>query len=229
MKKLLLLGLLLLALVAAHAQFAASQAPGQVTPGPGNDAGLLYASSFGQWNVQQGNTGQFSWSSPTFCTVAADGIPLVPVFAVGTPVLIKDQVPANSEIVSPTAVTIGGSLCSITVSPVNKHNTFVLQSGTAGLQEAINYAHALPYMVILTSDWTRLGGTTAMITAAKGSTSVSILDERASCLVAYSWTGSAYVEDANFCSGGGSSFMVYVNGVLVSSSVTQIYMNGSPL
>ncbi len=229
MKKLFSLALLLLASIVTRAQSAASQAPGQVTPGPGNDAGLLYASSFGQWSVPQGNTGQFSWSSPTFCTVPADGIPLSPVFAVATPVLIKDQVPANTETVAPSAVNVGGSSCSITVSPSHKHNTFTLQSGTAGLQEAINYAHGLPYVIILTSDWTRLGGTTGMIAAANGNANVSIIDERNSCFVAYSWSGSAYAEDANFCSGGSSSFMVYVNDILVSSAVTQIFVNGSPI
>ena len=145
-----------------------AQTPGTPTVGPGNTAGLLYASNFGLWQVPQGNTGQFSWSSPSFCTVTAAGIPLAPVFAVGTPVLIKDQVTANSETVTPSAVNVGGAGCSITVSLANKHNTFTLTSGTAGLQEAINYAHGLPYQVILTPDWSRIGGTTGMITAAHG-------------------------------------------------------------
>ena len=170
-----------------------AQSPGQVTQGPGNTGGILWASNFGQWAVPQGNTGQFSWSSPLQCNATASGIPLNLVFKVGTPITIKDQVPANTEIVTPSAVYISGSGCSITVSPVNKHNTFALISATAGLQEAINYAACLPYMVILTPDWTRLGGTTAMITAAMGCTVVSILDQRTSTPVAYTWNGSSYV------------------------------------
>lgn len=198
MKKILSIVLLVLAFSVARAQ-----SPSTPTAGPGNTAGVLYASNFGLWSVPQGNAGQFSWSSPSFCTATAASIPLNPVFAVGTPVTIKDIIPANTEIVIPTAVNVAGAGCSITVNPTNPHNTFTLESATAGLQEGINYAHALPYVVVLTPDWSRLGGTTGMITSASGSTGVSILDERNSCLIAYNWSGSAYVQTANFCTGGG--------------------------
>jgi hypothetical protein len=189
MKKLILW----IAMIALSAgRLICAQSPGQVTAQPGNLAGILYASSFGQWQVPQGNQGQFSWSSSTFCNANANGFYLNPVFAIGTPIFIKDQVVAKSEIVIPSAVTIGSFGCSITVSPVNSHNTFTLQSGTAGLQEAINFANGLPYQVILTPDWTRLGGTTAMITAAKGNSNVTIFDQRTSVLAPYVWNGSAY-------------------------------------
>jgi hypothetical protein len=205
MKKLTLL-LAILGLGAGCSALA--QTPGQVTQGPGNTAGILWASNFGQWAVPQGNTGEFSWSAPYFCTATASGIPLKPVFNVGTPVYIKDQVPANSEIVTPSAVYTSNSSCSITVSPVHQHNTFTLTSATAGLQEAINYAAGLPYEVILTPDWSRLGGTTGMITAATGSAAVSIEDARAPCLVAYLWSGSAYAAQPSSCGGGGGGLSV---------------------
>jgi hypothetical protein len=169
-----------------------AQNAGIPTPGPGNDAGLLYASNFGLWSVPQGNQGQYSWSSPIFCRASADGLPLNPVFAINAPLLIKDQQPQNSEIVTPTAVSMTGASCSITVRPANPHNTFNLLSGTAGLQEAINYAAGLPYEIVLTPDWSRLGGTTGMITSAKGSTNVTILDARTSNLESCTWGGSAY-------------------------------------
>ena len=210
-----------------------AQTPGTPTVGPGNTAGLLYASNFGLWQVPQGNTGQYSWSSPSFCTVSAAGIPLAPVFAVGTPVFIKDHVVANSEIVTPSAINVGGAGCSITVSPVNKHNTFTLTSATGGLQEAINYAHALPYQVILTPDWSRLGGTTGMILAAKGNSNVQILDQRGSCLTAYIWSGSAYAAQPSSC-GGGSSGIISVNSqtgpsvTFQSSGATVAITNPSP-
>ena len=210
-----------------------AQTPGTPTVGPGNTAGLLYASNFGLWQVPQGNTGQFSWSSPSFCTVQAAGIPLNPVFAVGSPIFIKDQVVANSEIVTPSAINVGGAGCSITVSPVNKHNTFTLTSATGGLQEAINYAHALPYQVILTPDWSRLGGTTGMILAAKGNSNVQILDQRGSCSTAYIWSGSAYAAQPSSC-GGGSSGIISVNSqtgpsvTFQSSGATVAITNPSP-
>ena len=193
-------------IVCSAGQVVCAQAPGQPTRGPGNNAGLLYASAFGLWSIPQGNQGQFSWSTPSLCTTNADGIPLNPVFAVGTPIIIKDQIPANSEIVVPTAVTVGGFGCSITVNPVNKHNTFTLTSATGGLQEAINYAKGLPYNVILTPDWTRVGGTTGMITAASGVAAIGILDERTPCLIPYVWTGSVYTAEGDLC--GSSPFLI---------------------
>lgn len=169
------------------------QQPGIPTAGPGNTAGLLYASNFGLWSVPQGNQGQYSWSVPSFCAPSAAGMPLMPVFVVGTPITIKDQVPSNSEIVTPTAVRYNGSGCSITVNPVNPHNSFILTSATAGLQEAINYASTLQYAIVLTPDWVRLGGTTNMITSAQGSANVSIVDERTAILSAYIWSNGGYV------------------------------------
>jgi len=182
-----------------------AQSPGQVTAQPGNLAGLLFASSFGQWQVPQGNAGQFSWSSANFCKANADGFYLNPVFAVGTPVTIVDAVAANTETVVPSAVTVTGSGCSITVNPTHPHLSFYLTSGTGGLQEAINFARNLPYQVVVTSDWSRLGGQTGMLSAAINGTNVGVVDWRTNCPVPYSWSGSAYVAGTSWCSGGGGS------------------------
>jgi len=193
-----------------------AQSPGQVTAQPGNLAGLLFASSFGQWQVPQGNAGQFSWSSANFCKANADGFYLNPVFAVGTPVTIVDAVAANTETVVPTAVTVTGSGCSITVNPTHPHLSFYLTSGTGGLQEAINFARNLPYQVVVTSDWSRLGGQTGMLSAAINGTNVGVVDWRTNCPVPYSWSGSAYSAGSSWCSGGGSTTVVEVNGVPIS-------------
>jgi len=225
MKKLILW---LAMIVLSAGQSICAQSPGQVTAQPGNLTGMLYASSFGQWQVPQGNQGQYSWSSASFCNANANGFYLNPVFAVGTPIYIKDQVVANSEIVTPSAVTIGGFGCSITVNPVNKHNTFTLTSATGGLQEAINFAKGLPYQVILTPDWTRLGGTTGMILAAKGSAAVTISDQRSPCIIAYLWSGSSYVAQPSSCSGGpGSSVVLKVNGTATGVSQTVQNLNST--
>jgi hypothetical protein len=225
MKKLLSLGLLIVASIGVRAQ-----SSGTPTQGPGNTAGILWASNFGQWSVPQGNTGEFSWSVPSLCTATANGIPLQPVFDVGTPILIRDQVPANSETVTPSAVTTGGFGCSITVAPVNQHSSFTLESATAGLQEAINYAHGLPYEVILTPDWTRLGGTTGMITSAKGNYNVSIFDQRTSVLVPYVWNGSAYAAT----SFGGSACNPNTipngcTGAITAAAAAVNIINGNPI
>lgn len=229
---------------ASYAQIAVNQGPGRVTPHVGNLSGILYASTFGQWQVPAGNQGQFSWSSPLFCTVSTDAGVLNPVFAVGSPVTIIDTTPANTETVIPSAVRIFGSGCSITVATTHPHSSFYLASGTAGLQEAINFAHGQPYQVVISPDWTRLGGVTSMITSALGNTAVEIEDMRSACLVAYKWTGSAYAAQPSSCSGGGGGSSVSppfqsvqlanqtLNGltsdpnVLVNSTTHSLYVGG---
>ena len=188
----------------------------------------LWASNFGQWSVPQGNTGPFSWSAPSFCNTTASGIPLVPVFRVGTPIRIVDTgTPANSENVTPSAVNISGAGCSITVAPVNKHNTFYLTSATAGLQEAINYAGVLSYQVLLTPDWQRLGGTTGMIVAASGNTAVTILDQRTSVIVPYLWISGAYVAQPFSGGGGGLTlFQGIPSGVIDGTNTVFTLTNG---
>jgi hypothetical protein len=205
-----------------------AQGGGTPTTGPGNTAGILWASNFGQWSVPQGNTGPFSWSAPSFCNTTASGIPLVPVFRVGTPIRIVDTgTPANSENVTPSAVNISGAGCSITVAPVNKHNTFYLTSATAGLQEAINYAGVLSYQVLLTPDWQRLGGTTGMIVAASGNTAVTILDQRTSVIVPYLWISGAYVAQPFSGGGGGLTlFQGIPSGVIDGTNTVFTLTNG---
>lgn len=162
--------------------------------GPANIAGTLYASNFTGWTVAQGNNGPFSWSSSAVCTAAASGGVSFQPFHVGTPISIIDGTsPTLNEIVVPTAVNINGSGCSITVNPVNKHFSFYLATATAGLQEAINYANGRTYMIYVTPDFSRSGGTTAMITGAAGNSEVTILDQRSSVIVPYLWNGTNYV------------------------------------
>ena len=216
MKRLLVL--LAAALFGVSGTLCSAQTAGQVTAGPGNTAGLLYASSFGQWSVPSGDNGPYSWSSPSLCRVSTPGGTLNPVFAVGAPIAIVDNNPAHIETVTPTAVSINNSNCSITVNPAYSHLSFAIKSGTGGLQEAINFASGLPYTVILTPDWSRLGGVTSMITAARGTANVGIIDQRTSCGITYLWSGSAYVAQASSCSQG--------TGVLSVSATSPLQVNG---
>ncbi len=90
MKKLYLM--LLLATLCAGFGFAQVTPTGAVQGIP-NQAGILYASNFGQWQVPPGNLGQYSWKQSSFCYV---GIPTgnpvltMPAFTVGTPIEIVD-------------------------------------------------------------------------------------------------------------------------------------------
>jgi hypothetical protein len=192
----------------------------QITPsGPRNgfsyQAGQLYASNFGQWQVVQGNLGPFSWNNVSYC-LPTEGGTIFNAFTVGTPVMIVDRItPANSEIVTPTAVRLLDSSCSIDVAPVHGHTSFYFTSATGGLQEALNWARTTTYTVLITPDWTLLGGLTSTITSAQGNTSVSIQDQRTACFTGYLWNGSAYIAQANTCSGGSS--IVDVNGVPITN------------
>jgi hypothetical protein len=165
----------------------------------GNFAGLLYASNFGQWQVPQGNLGTYSWNSPAYCYANTVGVTFL-AFQVGTPITIVDTGnPSATEIVTPSAVTItqptpgNTGSCAITIAPVNPHTNYHYASATAGLQETLNWAGTTAYTVVLTPDWTLLGGTTAMIAAAQGNYNVSIEDERTSNFQSYVWNGTQYV------------------------------------
>jgi hypothetical protein len=163
-----------------------------------DQAGLLYASNFGQWQVPAGNLGQYSWNNGSYCMPTVGSVyPGITInaFTVGTPVEIVDiDTPIHNEIVTPTAVTISwvGTdpvSCSISITPVYGHNHFYFISATGGLQEAINWAGTTPYQVIVTPDWSLLGGITSTITSATGNANVTILDDRTACSIAYLWSG----------------------------------------
>ena len=75
------------------------------------------------------------------------------------------------------------------------HQSYTVKSGTAGLQEALDYNATQPQgaVVILTPAWTQAGGLTGMISAAYGYTNVTILDERQATFQPYQWNGTQYV------------------------------------
>ena len=207
MKK--LFGWLLMLAVCA---VASAQTPPVTPPIPrvsnGNLAGLLYASNFGQWEIPSGNLGAYSWNAASYCYANTVSVTFH-AFTVGTPITIVDTGnPSATEIVTPSQVTItpptGNNLgsCAIVVTPVNPHTNFYFASATAGLQETLNWAGTNPYEIVLTPDWTLLGGTTAMITAAQGNANVSILDQRTASLVVYVWNGSQYVSSGGLLPSG---------------------------
>ena len=91
---------------------------------------------------------------------------------------------SSTETVTPSAVSAstptGYSTTSLTATFAYLHgNGDQIRSGTAGLQEALNYASSKGGgIVIVDAGWTLLGGTQAMISAATIPANVDIQDNR---------------------------------------------------
>lgn len=182
--------------------FAASCAAGFAQGNQTYQQRWFFASDFGQWSVrgQQANT--YQWSPGTVCNVSANAS-ATSFFAFNTnaPVLIVDATPANSEVLTPSAVTATPSFCGITTAPANQHYSFQVVSGTGGLQEVLNSASPTapaPAVVWLDRNWYALAnavpGTTpaAIITAAKGNIAAILIDNTTAPFTYYVWGGTAY-------------------------------------
>lgn len=194
-----------------------------------NIAGLLYASNFAGWSVPQGNQGQFSWTSPSFCTVTSGGATFR-AFAVGVPVTLNDaEVPSNTEVITPIQANYSGFGCSISATTTHPHKSFYFTTATAGLGEALTFAGSAKYQVVLTPDWTRLGGQTSTVTSSTtGNTSVTILDQRTADLSYYTWSGSAYVNNT-FGGGTGLPTASAIGQVPTSTAAGTTYTAQIPL
>ena len=163
-----------------------------------------FASDFGQWAVrgQQANT--YQWSPGTVCNVSAVGSS-TSFFAFNTnaPVLISDITgpTTNNEVVTPSSVTQTNAYCTIAVSPSHNHYSFQVQSGTGGLQEALNSISptaVAPALVWLDRNWYSLANAVpsttpaSIISAAKGGVSAILVDDTTAGFTYYVWNGSAY-------------------------------------
>lgn len=160
-----------------------------------------YAVDYGQWAIKSQSANTFLFSPQGLCVASAAGSQFFP-FATNAPVLINDATPANSEVVTPSAVTNASSQCGFTASPSNNHYSFQVVSGTAGLQEALNAlaspATAYPAKINIDRNWyvsaNSVPGTSAaaIITAAKGNAHAFLVDITSAPAINYVWTGTAY-------------------------------------
>jgi hypothetical protein len=163
-----------------------------------------FASDFGQWAVrgQQANT--YQWSPGTVCNVSAVGSSTsFFAFSTNAPVLISDITgpTTNNEVVTPSSVTQTNAYCTIAVSPSHNHYSFQVQSGTGGLQEALNAISptaVVPAVVWLDRNWYSLANAVpsttpaAIITAAAGGVSAILVDNTTAPFTNYVWQGTAY-------------------------------------
>jgi len=93
---------------------------------------------------------------------------------------------SNAETVTPSSVATiaqgpAGLTVNITATFANVHGQGCrVTTGTAGLQEAINYANTENGggIVVVDGVWAKLGGTSAILSAAVPATGVSVLDNR---------------------------------------------------
>lgn len=161
------------------------------------------------FNSQQANSFIFTancWVSPTTDGVTPSFFAFGnPVTSVYFPVLIQDANPSNSEIVTPSTISVSQSACGFTASPSNQHISFTVKSGTAGLEEAV-YTNSQPsstsptaFNVMLDRTYYSLvaalpGSQTVggIIAALKGATNVQIVDTTTSPWTIYNWNGAHY-------------------------------------
>lgn len=156
------------------------------TQATSREAGHFTAVAYGGWQTRvaigNSSTGAATVTLYSGSATLPDGRVIMP-FNVNAPLLIDGG--SNAETVTPTAVSncsINGpvSSCQITATFSNTHGQGALvQSGTFGLQEAINDAfQAGGGLVVVEQLWSKAGGTTTMLGAAVPYHSVAIEDAR---------------------------------------------------
>ena len=151
-----------LLMVAAAASAAQGFNPAQTPP-------WVFADNYGRWAIQgqQPNSYVLQVSGVSPCKVTQLGYGDQSTFLANgnavtlAPVLINDATAANAEVLTPVKVfTSGSTTCGWSLSATHPHITFNIQSGTGGLQEAINAVGAAsapyPTVIYLTPQWYKL-------------------------------------------------------------------------
>lgn len=171
----------------------------------------VFARAYNGWNIvgQQANTYSFNGGVCNYSPSNNGNTPSFFVFsgfqagsAVYAPVAIIDANSTLSEIVTPTSTTQSSGSCGFAGSVLNSHVSFVLQSGTAGLQEAVFTQNQTSpvFDVILDKNWYQsLAGLpgppnpATVIAALTGNVNVGIVDTTTLPWTSYRWNGTNYV------------------------------------
>lgn len=205
-----LLAALPLALIFPTVTVAQGFIPSQAPP-------WVFADDYGRFALQGQNTNTWTFSPANICQITQLGFKNKNTFYAFSdalalaPVLIADVNGANSEVVTPGSYFVPTqNTCGVNMSPANSHTTFTLQSGTGGLQEALNsvggpnatYAHVIyltPNWYSLVSGISSLNSTLAasvspqsIIGSVTGSASAILVDVTTTPATTYSWNGSKY-------------------------------------
>jgi hypothetical protein len=163
-----------------------------------------YAVDYGQWQIKNQSANTYLFSPVGLCVASASGTQFFP-FATNAPVLINDVNQANSEVVTPSTATNNSAQCGFSATTSNSHTSFLIQSGTAGLQESLNAlaviggkTTAYPAKIILDRNWftaaNSIPGTSGntILGAAKGNAHAFVVDNTTAGQTLYVWSGTAY-------------------------------------
>lgn len=127
--------------------------------------GQAVASQYAQWSLPSvaAVAGTFSFP-PTFCQIQLGGGRIFNPLSTNASLKIIDAVSANTETVTPSAITLTSSLCTVSMAPSNTHVSYTIVSGTCGLQEAINDLGTSGGEVVITQEFYDKGCTQSTIT-----------------------------------------------------------------
>jgi hypothetical protein len=183
----------------------------------------VFAGDYGRWALQGQGANVWSFSPGSICQITQLNYQNKPTFYAFSntlalaPVLVSDITSSKSEVVTPGSFfTPTQSSCGANLSPVNSHTTFTLQSGTGGLQEALNAVGGTATtsanssqgtVIYLSKSWygaiSSIGGMNAtlaaqvtpasVIASVTGSTRAVLVDITTAPFTTYVWNGSQYV------------------------------------
>ena len=159
----------------------------------------VWAAKYNRWALPGVSPNTYTFNAATNCIVDPySGRSFN--FNTNAPVYINDLgLDSNSEIVTPTSIVTGVGTCGFAANPTHTHLGFQVQSGTAGLQEALNSfvggSASYPGLILLDATWwgqaNAISTGTSIIAAASGSTKVQLWDVTSGTM--YKWNGSAYI------------------------------------
>lgn len=156
----------------------------------------FYPSDFNQWTAVATNSVAAAsatavLSSPTVNQITARGGNRFNPFVVNSTVLINAG-GADVETVTITAVTSGATNNFTATFGTAHTGRFNVQSGTYGLQEAIDAAVASGSGGVVFVEPTYPGTTAMLLAAIRGTASIPLIDRRSGHNDYYLWSGSAY-------------------------------------
>lgn len=132
---------------------------------PAQGPAWVYADNYGHWAIQGQNSNTYSFTPSNLCQITQLEFKTRTTFfafsstVAEAPVFVQDISSAQSEVVTPgSAATQTQSTCTVNIAPTNSHVTFTLQSGSGGLQEAINTLgnSSNLYTIVLSPEWYKL-------------------------------------------------------------------------